>query len=224
MGTLYLVRHGQASFGADDYDHLSELGARQCRELGAYLAAHGHVFSAVLTGTLRRHEQSRRALAEGFAGALPPVEATELLNEYDSHALIEAAPGEPLPPPDSPEGYKAHFRRLRQALGLWMEAAIEPLGMPSHAAFREGVMSTLERVRASHVGKSVLVVSSGGPISTAVAHILGAPAATAIDLNMRMRNSSLTEFVFSARRMELVSFNAIPHLEDPARRAWVTYA
>ena len=97
-------------------------------------------------------------------------------------------------------------------------------GFVAHAAFREGVMSTLERVRASHVGKSVLVVSSGGPISTAVAHILGAPAATAIDLNMRMRNSSLTEFVFSARRMELVSFNAIPHLEDPARRAWVTYA
>ena len=26
MGTLYLVRHGQASFGADDYDKLSELG------------------------------------------------------------------------------------------------------------------------------------------------------------------------------------------------------
>ncbi len=26
MGHLYLVRHGQASFGADDYDQLSDLG------------------------------------------------------------------------------------------------------------------------------------------------------------------------------------------------------
>ena len=29
MGTLYLVRHGQASFGSDHYDQLSELGRRQ---------------------------------------------------------------------------------------------------------------------------------------------------------------------------------------------------
>ena len=36
MGMLYLVRHGQASFGAADYDQLSELGARQCEALGRW--------------------------------------------------------------------------------------------------------------------------------------------------------------------------------------------
>ena len=30
MGILYLVRHGQASFGEADYDRLSPLGHRQC--------------------------------------------------------------------------------------------------------------------------------------------------------------------------------------------------
>jgi broad specificity phosphatase PhoE len=41
MGTLYLVRHGQASFGADDYDQLSELGRRQSVRLGEYLRGKG---------------------------------------------------------------------------------------------------------------------------------------------------------------------------------------
>ena len=53
MGTLHLVRHGQASFGSDDYDRLSDLGVRQCRRLGEYWAARGQRFSAVLRGTLR---------------------------------------------------------------------------------------------------------------------------------------------------------------------------
>ena len=58
MGTLYLVRHGQASFGAADYDQLSELGTRQCRALGEWFAARGIGFEAVLRGTLCRHVQS----------------------------------------------------------------------------------------------------------------------------------------------------------------------
>ena len=41
MGTLYLVRHGQASFGTDDYDLLSELGVRQCERLGEWFREHG---------------------------------------------------------------------------------------------------------------------------------------------------------------------------------------
>ena len=51
MGTLYLVRHGQASFGAEDYDQLSELGRRQSVRLGQYLRDKGLGFDAVLTPT-----------------------------------------------------------------------------------------------------------------------------------------------------------------------------
>mgnify|MGYP006207489193 FL=1 len=58
MGTLYLVRHGQASFGADDYDQLSERGQAQSQRLGAYWRERGLRFDAVYTGTLRRHAQT----------------------------------------------------------------------------------------------------------------------------------------------------------------------
>jgi broad specificity phosphatase PhoE len=44
MGTLYLVRHGQASFGADDYDQLSELGGAGVR-LGEHWRAQGQALT-----------------------------------------------------------------------------------------------------------------------------------------------------------------------------------
>ena len=48
MGTLYLVRHGQASFGADDYDQLSELGHKQSVRLGEYFAHKGIHFDGLI--------------------------------------------------------------------------------------------------------------------------------------------------------------------------------
>jgi broad specificity phosphatase PhoE len=224
MGTLYLVRHGQASFGADDYDRLSELGHRQCEALGQTLRQRGLQPSAVLLGTLRRHQESWQALAQGLAAPALSAQAWPGLNEYDSLALLQAQGGEPLPPHDTPEGFKAHFRRLRQALMAWMEGGIHPQGMPSYADFRLGVLQALAHVQSHHAEQPVLLVSSGGPISTAVAHVLGAPAATAVDLNMRLRNSSLTEMVVGPKRLELLAFNTLPHLEDQARRSWVSYA
>ncbi len=224
MGILYLVRHGQASFGADDYDQLSELGHRQCQALGAALRARGLEPAMVFTGSLRRHDQSWQALKTGLGHTPAAVAVRPELNEYDSLALLNAIGGEALPPHDTPEGFKAHFRRLRQALLAWMQGQIEPLGMPSHEAFRAGVVRALREAQEQAGAGAVVIVSSGGPISTAVSHVLGAPPETAIDLNMRLRNSSLTEIVVTPRRMELLAFNTLPHLEDPQRRAWVTYA
>jgi broad specificity phosphatase PhoE len=79
-------------------------------------------------------------------------------------------------------------------------------------------------VRAQHAGRQVLVVSSGGPIATAVAQVLAAPPATAVELNLRIRNSAVTEFAFTPSRHLLQSFNGIPHLDAPAYRDWVSYA
>jgi broad specificity phosphatase PhoE len=69
----------------------------------------------------------------------------------------------------------------------------------------------------------VLLVSSGGPIATAVAHVLQAPPATAIELNLRIRNSALTEFAYTPKRHMLVTYNTLPHLDHPERQGWVTF-
>ena len=70
----------------------------------------------------------------------------------------------------------------------------------------------------------MLIVSSGGPIAAAVSQVLGAPPQAMIELNMRLRNSALTEFAFTPKRHVLQSFNHLPHLDHPDRRGWVTYA
>jgi broad specificity phosphatase PhoE len=222
MGTLYLVRHGQASFGAADYDQLSELGTRQCRALGEWFAGRGVRFEAAITGTLRRHAQSLAALAEGH-GAVPSPLAMPGLNEYDSKAVIRAIHPGPLPAPDTPEVVKAHFRLLRDGLAAWMAGRTAPLGMPAWPEFAAGVAAALAHVRSQHEG-DVLIVSSGGPIATAVGQVLGTPPETTVELNLRIRNSAVTEFAFNPKRHHLVSFNHLPHLDTAERRDWVTHA
>ena len=221
MGTLYLVRHGQASFGAADYDHLSELGARQCHALGQYFAARGIIFEGVLRGTLRRHAQSLAALTEGF-GTLPAALEWPGLNEYDSEAVIRTVHSGPLAAPDSPEVYRAHFRLLRLGLAAWMAAEVAPVGMPSYTQFVAGINAALDHVRSQHSG-NVLLVSSGGPISTAVGQVLGTSARTTIELNLRIRNSAITEFAFTPKRHMLVSYNHVPHLDVAGREDWTSY-
>jgi broad specificity phosphatase PhoE len=226
MGTLHLVRHGQASFGAADYDQLSPLGEQQCAALGAHFADQGLRFSAVLRGTLKRHEQSLAAIASALPG-LPAPQPVPGLNEYDSEALVRAwmqTSGVPaLPPVGSAEGHRAHFRALREALRAWMGARIEPAGMPSWADFRAGVVAALDAVRRGPEG-DVLLVSSGGPIATAVASVLGAPDEAMVELNLRIRNSAVSEFHFTPKRHALQGFNAVPHLLSVERRGWVTWA
>ena len=221
MGTVYLVRHGQASFGAADYDQLSELGTRQCHALGEWMAARGLQFEAVLRGTLRRHVQSLAAIANGH-GKVPAALEWPGLNEYDSEALIRTVHSGPLAKPDSPEVYRAHFRLLREALAGWMAGRTQPQGMPNWGEFAAGVVAALQQVR--NVEGDVLIVSSGGPIATAVAHVLGAPAATVIDLNMRIRNSAVTELASTPKRHLLQAFNHVPHLDRAERQGWVTYS
>ena len=222
-GTLYLVRHGQASFGAADYDQLSPRGQQQALRLGQYWRERDQRFDAVLCGTLRRHEQTLVGIREGLGQPLPALALPEL-NEYDSQALIRAIHPMPLPHPSTPELYRQHFRLLCDALAQWMAGTISPQDMPSWQDFCAGVHGALERVRQQHGGQQVLLVSSGGPISAAMGLVLSTPAEVTIALNMRIRNSAVTEFSISPKRLMLQTFNDLAHLEGPQYADWVTHA
>ena len=222
MGNLFLVRHGQASFGAADYDNLSELGHKQSVRLGEYFSSKGLTFDAVLTGTLKRHTQTWAGIAKGAGFNIEPL-LWPGLNEYDSDAVIKTIHPTPLEKPDSPEMYRSHFRLLRDALTQWMNGVVGPQGMPSYTDFVAGITSALDHVRQNHDG-NVLIVSSGGPISTAVGHLLGTTPETTIELNFRIRNSSVTEFAFTPKRHMLVTYNTLPHLDTRETTDWVTYS
>jgi broad specificity phosphatase PhoE len=221
MGSLYLVRHGQASFGAADYDQLSPLGQRQSERLGEWFRERGIRFDAVLTGTLRRHAQTLAGIEAGLRTRYAAL-AVPGLNEYDGDALVRAIHPQPLPAAAGGEQQRQHFRLLREGLRQWMAGTTQPAGMPAHAAFVAGVVHALDHVRRHHAGGTVLVVSSGGPIATAIGHVLSLDAEATIELNLHIRNSAVSEFKVGARRHSLITFNTLPHLDgDPAS---VTYA
>jgi broad specificity phosphatase PhoE len=223
MGTLYLVRHGQASFGAADYDQLSDLGHRQSVRLGEWFAHQGIRFDGLIAGTLKRHKQTLAGVLEGMDRAGEHLD-WDGLNEYDSEAVIAAIHPHPLEKPTSPEMYRHHFRLLRDGLAQWMAGVVSPRGMPAYRDWAAGVSGALDHVRANHYGQKVLVVTSGGPISTAVGHVLGTSPETTIELNLRIRNTAVTEFAFTPKRHMLVTFNTLPHLDAPDLRDWITYA
>lgn len=222
MGTLYLVRHGQASFGADDYDQLSEMGLRQSMRLGEYLKDKGLRLDAALTGSLRRHKQTWEGIRQGGGFDLQAQEFAAL-DEYDSHAVIQTVHPHPLAKPDTPESYRQHFRLLRDGLTQWMNGVVSPSGMPSYDDFTAGIRRVLDHVRQSHDG-NVLLVSSGGPIATAIGQVLGLAPETTIELNMRIRNCAVSELVFNPKRHMLLTYNTLPHLDAAPYRDWVTYA
>lgn len=226
MAVLYLVRHAQASFGTDDYDRLSELGWQQSRWLGEYFAERGVKFDRVLRGTLRRHDETVRGIAEGLGAALAPAEDPGL-NEYNSHELLAASGARTA----QGEDRRAHFRILRETLYAWTEGALPGDAHEKFDAFRSRVLGALHGLQRELGAESVLVVSSGGPIATFLSATTGMPQRMMVDLNMQARNTGISEFRLSARANQagerafhFVSFNNIPHLDRPGRLHSVTYS
>lgn len=231
MGNIFVVRHGQAAFGTDHYDRLTEIGFAQGRLLGAHLAARKLKFDAIFTGTMRRQAETAEAIVAGRPDLAADViqERFTGLNEYDPEAILRAHTGGV---PQAGEGaarrdpavLREHFRLLREALLAWAEERTQPQGMPAFVGFQEGAVAALIEARQRFPDGNVLIVSSGGPIAAMVAASLRAPPASVVDLNLRIRNSSLTEFACTARRHHLVSFNALPHLDTQPDATLITYA
>jgi len=231
MGAIYVVRHGQAAFGTDHYDRLTEIGFTQARLLGAYFARRNILFDAVFTGTLRRQGETAQGIFEGHPGlgSRPLQETFPALDEYKPEAVIMAFTGNfPAPAPAAarrdPAVVRDHFRLLRDALLAWAEDRTQPQGMPAWQAFQDGAVVALVEARRRFPDGNVLIVSSGGPIAAIVAAALNAPPAAAVELNLRIRNSSLTEFASTLRRHHLVSFNGLPHLDTNPDSTLTTYA
>ena len=195
---------------------------RQAVRLGEYFKYKGITFDAALTGTLQRQLNTYAGICKGMGLELEALQWPGL-NEYDSEAVIATIHPHKLEKPTSPEMYRSHFRLLRDGLRQWMAGVVSPHGMPTYNDFVAGVSSALDHVRMNHTG-NVLLVSSGGPISTAVGHVLGTSPEATIELNLRIRNSSVTEFAYTPKRHMLVTYNTLPHLDAPEHTSWITSA
>lgn len=226
MSRLILVRHGQAHAFAEDSDRLTERGEAQARQFGAWFAAQGVAVDEVRCGGLLRHRQTVGQIASVCAG-LPAAVIDERWNEFDSTAILaRLAPLLAAREPRFAEMWAAseahrktaevnrYFQRMFEVLMTqWVRGELTAEGVESWAEFRTRVREGLrEIVEGAVERRTVLVVASGGSIATAVAGVLRAPDATALELNWRMRNTAVTEMLYSKGRVSLDLFNATPHL------------
>lgn len=181
-----------------DPDRLSPLGAEQARCLGAYWAGAGVRFDRCYSGPLLRQRQSAEQCGLG------PFEVLPELEEYRLGTLLSGAP----------DNNRDFQRMLEAAVQRWL-AGETPAGGESWNQFRSRVRGALGRIM-EHAGsgRRIAVFTSGGPVAVAVAMALAAPDASAIELNWRVKNCSLTEFVFSRGRFSLDGFNRTPHLSE----------
>lgn len=231
MGRLLLIRHGQAAAFSDDSDRLTELGVRQARVIGEAFAAQRLEVDVVIKGSLKRHAQTEAEVAAAYAQAgltWPKAQEFSDWNEYDAGAIMSIL-GSSLRGND-PEFAKLaaafqaafegpernrYFQRMFEALmSRWVSGELLAEGVESFAIFHERVTRGLARVLADG-GRCVAVFTSGGPIGVCVQHSLNAPGASAIELNWRVRNGSITEFIFGKGRLSLDSFNSTAHFLDP---------
>lgn len=226
--SLLLVRHGQASYGAADYDQLSERGWEQSRRLGHWLARGGHRFRTVVVGGMRRHRQTAEAVAEGFAAAgldLPEAHEDPGFAEFDHQAVfgawLDANATHPVAIASRSGQPRDVAAMLQAALMAW--ANDELPGLPeSWSAFGARVHAASERLMARAGEGEALVLSSGGVISRLAQIALEVPVHRAVELNLALRNSALSEFHPHGERLRLGSWNALPHLHGE-RALWTYY-
>ena len=222
MTEIIVIRHAQASFGAANYDVLSELGHRQSHALGRALAVQGVTDADHwIMGAQRRHRETLEGCAAGMGvSATPEIHAG--LNEFDFKGLLDAYyRGRP-----APEGMhddrKSHFRTLRDTVLAWQRGEVD--GPPeTYGDFEARVRDALDLARGKP-GKRVIMVSSGGAISQMIRMIIEAPATKQIELQLQMRNCAVNRFIASSDSLFLHSFNETPHIDGTNADEMLTYS
>lgn len=234
MGTITLVRHGQASFGKADYDQLSSLGAEQGRALGRWWSDCGTRVDRAITGGMRRHEQTASACLETLSPELAPHAALNVdagFREYDHTEMLLLHEPQMRDPAfirslfEDSEHPRREFQALfTAAFARWMSGRHDEEYGESWPTFRDRCMAALERAMDSG-GRSqhTVVFSSGGPITAICQQLLGLPDDRVAELNASIANGSITRLLYQPGRVSLNTMNAYPHLERLGDPAMVTY-
>ena len=215
MPVVHLVRHGQASFGAEDYDVLSELGRRQAEAAGGEVARRGLRDPLVVCGTLSRQRDTAAGLtkAAGLDGE-PRIDAR--WDEYDHIELMRRYGGETGEDAADPQGFQ-------QLLDHALEAWIADVDHGGWERFRTGAMSALEElVRELGPGRDAVVVTSGGVLSAVCGTFLSVPAAGTVALHKVVVNAAITTVAAGRSGMSLLAFNDHAHFAG-GNRELLTY-
>jgi broad specificity phosphatase PhoE len=234
MSVIHVVRHGQASFLAANYDQLSPLGEQQALRLGEHWLAHGTAFDQVYYGPAERQIRTGELIADRFRAAgkswPEPVQDADL-DEFPAEEVVRRFLPELMRRHSHLAEAFAQFQAatefrtrqrlfdavLREVSQRWMEGEVGAPGLPTWHDFCHRVEGAIERIRAAAPKSSrVAVFTSGGPTAATARVALGLGYAATLALTWSPRNASVSEFLSSPGRFSMSTFNATPHLPDPA--------
>jgi len=234
VASIFLIRHGQASFGQQNYDQLSERGEAQAKRLGQVLSQRLPKFDAVCLGTMERHRQTASLCLKEFGVELEDVEPSfdNGWNEYDhQHILAQLRPEfvtaksmmEFLSKQANPK--QAFEESFNAAIDRWIGGKHDSDYGESWEAFNSRVHRALQNtITNNEKAKSIAVFTSGGPISLVSQHLLGVEPERIMQMNWTLLNCGVTKLVATGSRLFLASLNEHTHFEDADHRSFITYS
>ena len=234
MSVLFFVRHGQAAFPDRDRDTLTPIGEVQARRLGEHWVSRGVAFDQVYSGPSTRHVETGTIVGTVFHEAgidWPEMEVMDSLDEYQANLVLKEGVPRLLDRDDhirevrraqeasaDPAEKSKNFQRLFEiVIREWAQESLQVEGVEPWREFCSRVEGAITRIVAGvGRGRRVVAFTSGGPIAVAARHALGTSTQATLELSWMIRNSSISEFLFSGERFTLSTFNTLSHLEDPS--------
>ena len=215
MATIYLIRHGQASFGADDYDKLSELGCRQASVAGEYLAQCGISFDAIYSGNLLRQRETAQLAAASQPEKLElriDPRFNEIENDEQLKYLVpEVVKSNPAVQELIERGLsssKDYQKVIKAVFNYWVSPQCADARVQSWQDYSQGVSEALHDVMVEQgSGKTVGIFTSGGTIATIVAQVLGLTGEQTYRFYEPIFNCSVTQLFYTGTRVSLSYFN-----------------
>ncbi len=217
MTTVYLIRHGQASAGTDDYDRLSVLGQKQSTLLGEHWQRLNIKPSAAFAGTLKRQQHTAQLVLEASKLDLQ-IQTLDKLNEYN-HTHIDDlfAMGKKS---DDPLGLT--FDDYHATMERWRDAG--PQAVEGYESFQTFEQNGMEAIQAacSSGHDSIALFTSGGVIATVLKQVLGKSFTHTMKSVWNTRNSSVTTMLVEGDSTYMIDYNTVSHLEYHADGSLIT--
>jgi broad specificity phosphatase PhoE len=215
MSAIYLIRHGQASFGSQNYDKLSELGCRQAGVVGEYLRDCGVQFDAVYSGDLSRQRETAVLAVASQPRDVPHIidpRLNEIQNDEQLKFLLpEVIKRHPALNTLLEKGLsssKDYQKVIDAVFNFWVTPACNDPRIQSWADFSSGARQAVTDIIQSHgSGKTIGVFSSGGTLATIVAQVLGLGGEQTYQFYEPIFNCSVTQLFYSKSRISLSYFN-----------------
>jgi broad specificity phosphatase PhoE len=218
MSVLLLLRHGQASLGASNYDRLSDIGYQQAELTGSRLASTYLKVDHAVSGALIRQRETATAVLTEIGLGKSELTVDDRLDEYDHAGVMAGHPSDvSFATATTPEAARAVQSALDEAIGHWM-AADSGYG-ETHDGFLDRVTTSVDELTRS--SGTTLVVTSAGVIAIVCARLLGLRVEEWPALARVMVNASLTKVISGRTGQRLLTFNDHAHLEHD--RALITY-